>query len=391
MKNYLTALSVLISFSLTSQAQTLIGQSTGDLPFLEYSTGEVRLGADKMGYIGKGIRLPVIDSTENRYKVQLSDSWTAFTPKDAVDIVRKADSTEKVQDTTFLSGSWHLSGKRNYDVLSIDLPEKLPYRTTQLKDPNKIIVDVFGAKSNTTWINQLKSAEKVKNVYFEQIEADVFRIHIELKGKQNWGHRIDYIDGNLQITINRGPKRKQIRQLNIAIDAGHGGSMTGTKGQKGTKEKEYTLKFAKELEKLMKRRGVKNVHMIRTKDEDIPTPERLLSLREIKPDLLISLHFNSSSNPEIKGVSTYYNHQSDKRLAKNLLNQMTTIKGLDEFGLIGNFNFTLNSAIEYPNALVEIAFLSNPEDEEKVHDRRFRKQTARKLFSGIKRWLREIR
>ena len=72
------------------------------------------------------------------------------------------------------------AGDDKYDYVSIALDEKLPYRSIQQINPSRIVVDVFGASANTNWITQRSSAKEVKNVYYEQIEDDVFRVIIEL-------------------------------------------------------------------------------------------------------------------------------------------------------------------------------------------------------------------
>jgi N-acetylmuramoyl-L-alanine amidase len=61
--------------------------------------------------------------------------------------------------------------------------------------------------------------------------------------------------------------------------------------------------------------------------------------------------------------------------------------GLKEYGNTGSFNFMLNSPIEYPNALVETLFISNPEDEMKILDEEFQQQIADKIVLGIKDFL----
>ena len=61
--------------------------------------------------------------------------------------------------------------------------------------------------------------------------------------------------------------------------------------------------------------------------------------------------------------------------------------GLKEWGNTGSFNFMLNSPIEYPNALVEMLFLSNPEEEMKMMNEDFQQQVADKILLGIKDFL----
>ena len=391
MKNYIISILCLFLIVLSNHAfaqETWVGRTIGDLPYMEYSNGMVRLGADKMSFLDTGIRVIVMDSVENRYKIKLSQNWEAFIPKQFVKPSTQS-SDMILANNSFLSGSWHLSAKDNYDVLSVSLGDRLPYRSFQLTEPNKIVVDVFGLSSNTTWITQLSQAKMVKNVYREQLEKDVFRIHIELQGKQNWGYSISYSNNSLRILVKHAPTKKGIKNLYIAIDAGHGGTAKGAVSANGTEEKVYNLKFAKELQKLLEKKGVKNVYLTRTEDVDLATTDRVLKLRAIKPDLLISLHLNSSSKKEVKGVSTYYHHNGSRSVSKSILDEMLQL-GLNEFGLIGNFNFLLNSPIEYPNTLIEIAFLSNEEDEKRVLDEKFHKQTAEKIYQGIVKWLKEV-
>ena len=61
--------------------------------------------------------------------------------------------------------------------------------------------------------------------------------------------------------------------------------------------------------------------------------------------------------------------------------------GLKEYGNNGSFNFMLNSPTEYPNALVEALFLSNPEEEMKALDEDFQQSIATKIIAGIKDFL----
>lgn len=391
-KTYLLPIfyAVLVAISCSTQVyaqKAWVGRTTGDLPYIEYSDGMVRLGADKMTFIDTGVRVVVLDSIENRYKIKLSKNWAAYIPKRFVTSGHQL--SDSISSADVLSGSWHLSAKDNYDILTVSLPDRLPYRSFQLVEPNKIIVDVFGATSNTTWITQLKKARIVKNVYREQLENDVYRIHIDLEGKQNWGYFIDYHNKSLRISVKHAPAKKGIKNLFIAIDAGHGGNSKGAVSPNGTEEKTYTLKFAKELQIRLHKKGVKNVYLTRTEDIDMATTDRVLKLRAVKPDLLISLHLNASSKTDVKGVSTYYHHNGSREVSKYILDEMLDL-GLNEFGLIGNFNFLLNSPTEYPNSLVEIAFLSNPEDEQRILDEKFHKQTADKIYKGIVRWLKEV-
>ena len=381
MKVLLLLPALLFNFLLFGQAP-LLGRTTGPLPYLEFGPGDDRLGGAKMTYLDTGILLQVVDSTVDDFKVQLSSHRSAYLPKAGF----KIDTATK--KPYYLTGSWRVYGDDRYDYVNVGLTEKLPYRSMQLLSPSKLVVDVFGAVSNTNWITQLKTVKEITNVWQEQIEDDIFRIHIELKHRQHWGHYIYYRNNTLVIRIKRQPTSR-FKDLTIAVDAGHGGANTGASGTAtGVLEKEYTLKIARELEGLLIRKGAK-VYMTRTHDTDLSMIDRTLLLREKDPDLLISVHLNSSGNKAANGTSTYYRYIGFRSLSQAILDQLLKLP-LNNFGNIGAFNFALSGPTEYPNCLVEVAFLSNAEDEQKIIDNRFRKGVAKRIYKGIRSWMRAL-
>ncbi len=379
-----TAFLLLLILSQKTYAQIFVtGRTTGQLPFLEYGLGEDRLGGAKMTYLDTNVLMRVIDSVKTDYKVQLSNNHFAFLAKQSF----RRDST--ILQPYYLTTSWRVWGDENYDYVSIGLPEKLPYRSIQQIDPARIVVDIFGATSNTNWITQLKTVKEIKNVWYEQIEDDVFRVYIELKHQQHWGYFIYYNKNALQIRVKRQPSLKP-KKLLVAIDAGHGGSNIGATGvTSNVNEKEYTLKIAQEVEKYLKKKKV-HVFMTREEDKDLSMIDRTLMLRQQDPDILISIHLNSSGNENVKGVSTYYRYIGFRPLSEKILNRMMELS-LNEYGNVGAFNFSLSGPTEYPNCLVEVAFLSNREDEQKILDPHFHKAVAKKIYKGIKDWLKSLR
>jgi len=130
--------------------------------------------------------------------------------------------------------------------------------------------------------------------------------------------------------------------------------------------------------------------MTRTKDTSLSMPERIAMLRAYDPQLLVSIHLNSASSDTVQGTSTYYRYIGFRSLSLAIYNRMLTL-GLKEFGNVGNFNFSLNGPTDYPNALVEVAFLSNPEDEKRILKPAFRRAVAQKIFLGIVDWLNQIK
>ena len=370
---------------LPSNGRVLSGKTTGALPYLEYGLGADRLGGAKMTYLDTGVVMRVVDSTPGNYKVQLSKSHYGYLPKNNF----KKDTTIKLQPY-YLTGSWLVSGDDKYDYVSVSLDERLPYRSIQQINPSRIVVEVFGATSNTNWITQRPSAKEIRNVYHEQPEDDVFRIIIELEHEQHWGYAIYYENNKLVVRVKRQPEDLSLDHMRIWIDAGHGGDNNGASGVKtGILEKNYTLMIAKELQRILEDKEA-TVLMTRTDDASIGMIERTTMIKEADPDFMISIHLNSSVRDSIRGVSTYYRYIGFRPLSKFILDNVVKT-GLINFGNVGSFNFALSGPTEYPNCLVEVAFLSNAEDERLILDPAFRKEVAAQIAEGIKEWLKSVK
>jgi N-acetylmuramoyl-L-alanine amidase len=385
--SFLIFLLLLASSSLDAQEEFRWAVSAGKLPYLEYGPGDDRLGGAKMTYLDSMVLLRIVDSLDKDYIVRLSANHKAFIPKE--NIRWKDDS--RPAPAYRLSGNFRVYGDDQYDYVAISLPEKLPYRSQMQVGPSRILVDIFGVTSNTNWVTQLNTTREIRNTWYEQLEDDVLRVHIELGHQQHWGYHIRYdsTGSRLLVRVRRQPTSMDIRKLTIAIDAGHGGSNTGATGvRSGILEKDYCLRIARELESHLRKSGVRNVFMTRTTDTTLDMADRILMLREVDPDLLVSIHLNSSGRDTVQGTSTYYRYIGFRPLSQSILKRMLELK-LKEFGNVGHFNFALSGPTEYPNTLVEVAFLSNPEDEKKILDPRFQKSVAKKITEGIRDWLKQ--
>ncbi|NCI45306.1 N-acetylmuramoyl-L-alanine amidase [Sediminibacterium soli] len=361
-------------------------RSVGKLPAISYGLGDDRLGGARMGYMDTELLFRVIDSTAALYHVQLSKYHTAYVDKAFL----RFDSLPQ-EKPFYLTGSMLAKGDSTTDSVFIAMDAKLPYKSYMEIDPAKIVVEIFGVQSNTNWITQLKTLKEVKNVYYNQVEDDVLRVTIELLHRQHWGYSIGYKGKSLCIRVKRQPAKPDLTKLKIGIDAGHGGTNTGADGVRtGASEKTLTLQFAKALEKALKKKGVKRIVMTRTNDTTYDNKDRILLYQREDPDIVISLHLNSSGNPQTKGVSTYYKHIGYRPLTAAILKRMLELR-LDEFGNVGSFNFMLNQPTDFINSLVEIAFLSNVQDEKKVVSPAFQTETANKIVLGISDWLKNLK
>ncbi len=372
-------------FSVMSPLASDVALTKGRLAHLEYGLGDDRLGGAKIGYIDSLIPLKIVGKVGSHYKVQLTRSRTAYIPDDVITLMPKGSFSG-----SSLTNKMYVSGDSKYDYVSLSLSARLPYQSMQLLDPSRIVVDVFGATNNTNWINQLGTAKEISNVDYEQVADDIFRITIQLRHSQHWGHSIYYKGNMLVIKVKQQPVDLSLERLTIAVDAGHGGTNMGAGSPTGVQEKNLTLAVALKLQKKLEAEGAK-VIMTRTTETFVDNKERILFYRDSTPDLLISIHLNSASDPiHVAGTSTFYRYIGFRPLSFAIYNRMRQL-GLKEYGNNGSFNFMLNSPTEYPNALVEMLFLSNPEEEMKILDENFQTEIAGKIVWGIKDFLQDIK
>jgi N-acetylmuramoyl-L-alanine amidase len=366
-----------------------VAEVIGKRPFLNAGLGSDRLGGAKLGFLVEGVRVTVTGKVGNQYRVKLGAGMEAWLPQDQA-VLQPVNTPLP----SALTGSISVSGSESEDVVRVAVGQKLPYTSEQLTDPMAVVVNIFGASSNTNWITHQLSASGIAMVKGTQIGEEHFQLTILLRYGQHWGYDISYEGTSMRIRLRRPPvvadTLKPLAGMIIGIDAGHGIGSEGAKGATGVVEKDVTLSLAKELNALLQTKGITTV-MTRETDENVMMTDRADKLLSSRVQLLVSIHCNSigeSGDPEqVKGTSTYYRYPGFKDLSDIVYKKMLGL-GLGEWGVTGNFNFSLSGPTQFPNVLVETAFLSNPEDEMKLLDMNFRKQTAAAIVAGLEEFIR---
>ncbi len=371
---------------LLSALMPLVGVTVGERPFLNYGLGDDRLGGAKMGFLVPGVRLSISGKTGGQYRVALADNEEAWIPEDFVQL-----QPAGTPPPFTLTGSWNVYGDDRYDYVTVSLADRIPFAVSAEADPTRICVDLYGAVSNSNWITQHLTTQEIKNVDYRQTGKNVVRVVIELRHRQVWGYSVTYRGRTLVIAVRRQPALLRLDALTIALDAGHGGVADGAVGGTGTKEKEITLATVRDLQLLLEDDGARVV-LTRQSDSSVSMADRYRTAIDAKADLLISVHANSigsTTDPEaVRGTSTYYRYLCYRPLSRALYAPLLTT-GLVPFGNVGGFNFSLNAPTEFPNALVELAFMSHPADEMLLLDAQFRKTLAEKIKDGLEQFLEE--
>lgn len=357
--------------------------TTGEGAYLQYGNGGDRLGGSKMGYIDSDIALTAVGQTRNLYKVALGQQAFAYVPKDNV---KAAGEGMK----TYNTGSISVANIGEVDRVAVALPARLPYYSYTELEPSTIVVKLYGATNNTNWLTQRNTPGMIEYVDLRQDESDVLSIIIRLKEKYQWGYSVAYDGSTLNIDARHRPASLELKDLTIGLDAGHGGQYPGAHSPSGLTEKDVNLDIVGKLAEILRSKGA-NVVQTRYGDTGPSMTERKRIWREAGVNLAVSVHNNASGNPLVPmGTSSYYKHLFSRALAENLHASMLEL-GLANFGLTGNFNFSLNGPTEYPNALVEVLFMSSLPDEEMLADPEMRTRLAEQIAKGIENYLEQVK
>jgi len=178
--------------------------------------------------------------------------------------------------------------------------------------------------------------------------------------------------------------------MKVCIDPGHGGTQPGAVGPGGTMEKYITLSVALKLRDLLKSRGI-DVIMTRETDKDVRTakqPNELQARCDVAnkagADYFVSIHCNASDDPKAHGTETWFSAKDNKSqvLANNIQRELVKqIQRANRGVKIGNYYVT--NSTKMPAVLVELAFISNPVEEQLLRNDEFKRKCALGIANGI--------
>lgn len=222
------------------------------------------------------------------------------------------------------------------------------------------------------------------------------------------------------------------RLVTIMLDPGHGGEDPGAIGRAGTYEKNVTLEVARRLKARID--AEPNMRAVLTRDSDffVPLQMRVQKARRVHADLFLSIHADAWIKPDARGSSVFVLSEKgasstqarllaqkendadliggvnlgnkDLFLARTLLDlsQTATINDslklgrylLGELGSINTLHkanveqagFAVLKAPDIPSALIETAFISNPEEESRLNDDAYQEKLAGAIVRGIRQY-----
>ena len=364
-----------------------------------------------------GVRIwPSPDNTRVVFDMKAAPEFTYFTLKNPLRLVIDLKNT---------SDSAKLSGVEN----SGDLIKKLRYSTPKNKSSARVVVELnrntkpslFAVTPNGSLGHRLvldlpDSAPRSSSTQSASTSTSTGSVVID------------------------DTSSARDRDIIVAIDAGHGGHDPGSVGPAGTYEKHITLSIAKKLESKINREPGMRAIMTRSGDYYISPNRRPEIAREKKADLLISIHADAFSQPQPRGGSVWVlsTRRADTELgrwlekserhsellggAAEVINDKSSERYLTEtiLGLsmdhsmatshdLGNkvveelkqvtslhkrkpqaASFAVLTAPDIPSILVEVGFISNPQEEKNLNWSKHRERLANAMFNAAKRYFKQV-
>ncbi|KMY30374.1 N-acetylmuramoyl-L-alanine amidase [Lysinibacillus xylanilyticus] len=187
---------------------------------------------------------------------------------------------------------------------------------------------------------------------------------------------------------NSKPRKKgTLNGLTIVVDAGHGGNDHGTTGQRGTEEKEITLKTASLLASKLSAAGA-NVVMTRESDEYVALRKRVSIAHQYEADAFISIHYDATEDSSVNGFTSYYMNSNQQGLADAINNGLSNKIDLKNRGTQQG-NYLVLRENRQQAALIELGYLSNGSEERVITTAKFREQATLGIYQGILNYFNE--
>jgi N-acetylmuramoyl-L-alanine amidase len=370
-------------------------------------TGVARLGPDddcaRITPLPKGTKARVIATAQGPNKSRQPVPWsqldygawietselslvntTAFTNAQLIKV-----STRALPETTEIS--FPLSSAVPIQVAQADRLFSLTLHNTSgtiqtLTENNKI----------QKWVSTVKLTNPViDRATWQKVGTDAIRFNFQLKPKQQWGYRLRYEGNTLVLALRQPPKiianiSQPLKGIKIVVDAGHGKEDSGALGTaKGITymEKNLNLQLSIELQKELQKRGA-IVTMTRSTDLNPSLDDRQVIINQVAPALSISIHHNASSQ-EAKGTSIYWYQPQSQNLAASVLNYFAR-EGqrpiLNNNGVIEK-SFAVARPTGAPAVLLEVGFMTSPEEVFDLAQPETQQRLAKVLASGIQQWV----
>ena len=181
------------------------------------------------------------------------------------------------------------------------------------------------------------------------------------------------------------PITKTTKQINVVIDAGHGGTDFGATSSSAS-EKMIVEQITKKIKFLNKDKKV-IVHLTRNVDKNLSLSDRAVIINTIKPDLVLSLHVNQSANVAKSGMEFYVANESVAYKKSAVIANALRTKFMQNINLqsseVKNAPFFILKKSAVPAIVVELGYLSNLSDKAYLMDNKEQDKIASTILSFV--------
>jgi N-acetylmuramoyl-L-alanine amidase len=257
---------------------------------------------------------------------------------------------------------------------------------------NSFILTLYNTTAQTDTI-RLDDDPLISRLDWQQVSPTQVKYTFNLKKLQQWGYKLRYDNTTLVLTLRHPPQLKNSKRLplsgiKIVLDPGHGGKESGASGPTGYLEKDVNLIISQLLRDELVKRGAKVV-MTREDDRDVSLVERQTIINKQEPAIAVSIHHNSLPDngdaEKTKGFGTFWYHPQSHSLAVFLQNYVVKKLGKPSYGVFWN-NLALTRPSAAPAVLLELGFMSSPDEFEEIVNPQAQKKMANTLADGITKW-----
>jgi len=283
------------------------------------------------------------------------------------------------------------------EATEIRFPLQTPMPVSVEQGNNSFILTLHNTIAQTDTI-RLDDDPLISRLDWQQVSPTQVKYTFNLKKLQQWGYKLRYDNTTLVLTLRHPPKLKNSDRLplsgiKIVLDPGHGGKESGASGPTGYLEKDVNLIISKLLRDELVKRGAKVV-MTRDDDRDVSLGERQVIINTEEPAIALSIHYNSLPDngdaENTKGFGTFWYHPQSHSLAVFLQNYVVKNLRKPAYGVFWN-NLALTRPHVAPAVLLELGFMSNPDEFEEIVNPQQQKKMANTLADGITQWFKTVK
>lgn len=191
----------------------------------------------------------------------------------------------------------------------------------------------------------------------------------------------------------------RVQEIEVVLDAGHGGVDPGKIGLGNILEKDINLEITYKIKTYLEEEGIR-VFLTRetdervdaygepySKSEDMRT--RVEMINEWRPNIVVSIHQNSYPSEEIRGAQVFYYTHSEKgrEMAMIMQEEIRAIDVTNKRQIKADDTYYMLKYTEVPTIIVECGFLTNPDEAKKLADDIYQEKIAKAVTEGIKKCL----